>query len=63
MSNAETAVKLIEEMIDLKLRQQPQPHLKTNPEIAHIIEEKRAVDRRRLEQVRAELANTLGGSP
>ena len=59
--NAETFVKLIEEMIDLKLQQHAQANLKASPEIARILEEKRFTDRRRLEQIRAELVRSLGG--
>jgi hypothetical protein len=59
--NAEPLVKLIEEMIDLKLQQYAQANLKANPEIARFLEEKRVTDRRRLEQIRAELARLLGG--
>src|SRR5436190_18041050 len=59
--NAESLVKLIEEMIDLKLQQHAQANLKANPEITRILEEKRVTDRRRLEQIRAELVRLLGG--
>jgi hypothetical protein len=59
--NAESFVKLIEEMIDLKLQQQAQINLKPNPEIARFFEEKRITDRRRLEQIRAELVRTVSG--
>jgi len=59
--NAETFVKLIEEMIDLKLQQHAQANLKASPEMARILEEKRITDRRRLEQIRAELVRWLGG--
>ena len=59
--NGETLVKLIEEMIDLKLQQRAQANLKANPEIARILDEKRLTDRRRLEQIRAELVRLLGG--
>ena len=61
LMNAEPLVKLIEEMIDLKLQQHAQASLKLNPEIARFLEEKRVTDRRRLEQIRAELARLLGG--
>jgi hypothetical protein len=57
--NAESFVKLIEEMIDLKLQQQAQLNVKPSPEIARFFEEKRVTDRRRLEQIRAELLRTL----
>ena len=59
--NAETLVKLIEEMIDLKLQQQAQMNLKASPEITRILEEKRVTDRRRLEQIKAELVRLLSG--
>ena len=59
--NAESFVKLIEEMIDLKLQQQAQVNLKPNPEIARFFAEKRITDRRRLEQIRAELVRTVSG--
>jgi len=58
--NAEALVKLIEEMIDLKLQQQARTNLKVSPEIARFLEEKRITDRRRLEQIRAELIRLLG---
>jgi hypothetical protein len=57
--NAESFVKLIEEMIDLKLQQQAQLNVKPSPEIARFFEEKRVTDRRWLEQIRAELLRTL----
>jgi hypothetical protein len=59
--NGEILVKLIEEMIDVKLQQQAQANLKASPGIARFLEEKRVTDRRRLEQIRAELASLLGG--
>ena len=59
--NAEAWVKLIEEMIDLKLQQHAQANLKARPEMNRILEEKRVTDRRRLEQIRAELLRLLGG--
>jgi hypothetical protein len=57
--NAETLVRLIEEMIDLKIQQHAQVNLKASPEIARLLEEKRATDRRRLEQIRTELVRSL----
>jgi hypothetical protein len=59
--NAESFLKLIKEMIDLKLQQQAQLNVKPSPEIARFFEEKRLTDRRRLEQIRAELLRTLSG--
>ncbi len=57
--NAETLVKLIEEMMDLKVQQYAESHLKANPEVARILVEKRETDRRRLEQIRCEMARLI----
>ena len=57
--NAEALVKLIDEMMDLKLQQQAQANLKASPEITRFLEEKRVTDRRRLEQIKAELVRLL----
>ena len=59
--NAEAMVKLIEEMIDLKVQQHAQLNIKANPEVARILEEKRLTDRRRLEQVKVELIQAFSG--
>ena len=59
--NAETLVKLLEEMIDLKVQQYAQLNMKPNPEVARLLEEKRITDRRRLEQIRVELVRILVG--
>ncbi len=59
--NAETLVKLLEEMIDLKVQQHTQLNMKPNPEMARLLEEKRITDRRRLEQIRVELVRILVG--
>lgn len=57
--NAETVVKLIEEMIDLKIQHFAETQMKPTPEIARILFEKRTTDSRRLEQIRAELTRLL----
>jgi ubiquinone biosynthesis protein Coq4 len=57
--NAEILVELIEEMMDLKVQQHAETHMKSNPEVARILAEKRETDRRRLEQLRAEMARLL----
>lgn len=57
--NAETIVNLIEEMVDLKVQQEAAAHLKLNPEVARLLTQKRETDRRRLEQIRAELVRHL----
>ena len=57
--NAEAVVKLVEEMIDLKLQQRAESNLKATSEIASLLEQKRLTDRRRLEQIRADLVRLL----
>ncbi len=57
--NGDTLVKLIEEMMDLKVQQYAESHLKHNPEVARLLIEKRETDRRRLEQIRAELGRLI----
>ena len=57
--NAETIVKLIEEMMDLKIQQYAESHLKPNPEVARLLFEKRETDRRRLYQIRTEMARII----
>jgi len=56
---AEIVVKLIEEMVDLKLQQHAESQMKPTPELARILFEKRSTDRRRLEQIVAELKRLL----
>ena len=60
LMNAEILVKLMEEMMDLKVQQHAETHLRTNPEVARLLMEKRETDRRRLEQLRAEMSRLLG---
>jgi len=55
----ENFVDLIEEMIDLKLQQHVESHMKPTPEIAAILSEKKMTDARRLKQIRAELIRSL----
>ena len=56
---AEHLVKLIEEMVDLKIQHFAESQLKANSEVAKILFEKRETDRRRLEQIRAEMARLV----
>jgi len=56
---AEKFVNLIEEMTDLKIQQFAESTMKPTPEFARILHEKRVTDRRRLEQIKAELARCL----
>ena len=55
----EKFVKLIDEMVDLRVQQHTAAGLKVNPALAKILAEKRETDRHRLEQVRAELVQML----
>lgn len=57
--NSDTSVKLIEEMMDLKLQQYAESQMRPTPEVARILHEKRETDRRRLDQIRSELARIL----
>jgi hypothetical protein len=57
--NAETIVKLVEEMVDLKIQHFAESTMKPSPEIARILQEKRATDQRRLEQIKAEMVRLL----
>lgn len=52
-------IALLEEMVDLKVQQHTEAHLKTSPELAMVLQHKRETDRRRLDQIRAELIRVL----
>ncbi len=56
---AESLVGLLEEMMDLKIQQYAESQLKVPPELSRILAGKRETDRRRMEQIRAELVNFL----
>jgi hypothetical protein len=56
---ADKFVNLIEEMTDLKIQQFAETTMKTTPEIARILQEKRQTDRRRLDQIKVELVRSL----
>jgi len=58
--NAEAIVKLIEEMVDIKVQQQAETQLRPKPELVRLLEEKRFADRRRLEMIKQELTRLLG---
>lgn len=57
--NVESFVKLVEEMTDLKIQHHAESHLKSNPDVARLLQAKRETDRRRLEQIRLELVRCL----
>jgi hypothetical protein len=54
-----TFLGLLEEMIDIKVQQQTESHIKTSPEIATVLHQKRETDKRRLDQIRAELLRLM----
>jgi hypothetical protein len=58
---AEAWVRLMEEMIDLKLQQFAEATAKLSPELSRFLQDKRETDRRRLDQIRVELVRTLQG--
>ena len=58
---AEAWVRLVEEMIDLKLQQFVESTTKLSPDLARFLVDKRETDRRRLDQIRTELVRTLQG--
>ena len=60
--NTETVVRLMEEMVDLKVQNFAETMMKPTPEVARLLHEKRATDRRRLEQIKAELVRLLDTS-
>ncbi len=57
--SAEKFVKLIDEMVDIKVQQQAEVHLYGKPELARMLEEKRHTNRHRLEMIREELIRLL----
>lgn len=56
---AETLVRLIEEMLDLKIQQRLESHMKYPAELAQLMQAKRETDQRRLDQIRAELIRLI----
>ena len=57
--NAEAIVKLMEEMVDIKVHQHAEAQLHPKPELARVLAEKRFADQRRLELIRQELIRQL----
>jgi hypothetical protein len=55
----ESFVQLLEELVDLKVQQHEEARIKTTPELASVLMNKRETDRRRLEQIRSELVRIL----
>jgi len=54
-----TFLGLLEEMIDIKVQQHTEAHLKTTPEVAAVLLQKRQTDKRRIDQIRAELLRLM----
>jgi len=54
-----TFLGLLEELIDIKVQQQTEARLKTSPEVAAVLHQKRETDKRRLDQIRAELLRLM----
>ena len=50
---------LLEEMIDIKVQQLTEARIKTSPEVAAVLHQKRETDKRRIDQIRAELLRLL----
>jgi hypothetical protein len=59
--NADAFVRLVEEMVDLKVRIQTESTVKASPEVAKVLMMKQESDRRRLELLRSEMARQLNG--
>ena len=56
---AEEFIKLVEEMIDLKIQGIAELHRTPNAEVARLLRQKRETDRHRIEQIRAELLRLI----
>lgn len=56
----EEFVNLLEEMIELKVQQHTDMRVKTSPELAKVLQQKREEDRQRLDQIKALLVELLG---
>ena len=57
--NGAAFIKLMEEMIDLKVQKQSERHINPTPEVAQLLEQKQATDARRLQQIWSELLRLL----
>jgi hypothetical protein len=61
LMTAGNLIKLLEEMMDIKIQQHAQATVRSTPEMTEILREKRETDRRRLDQIRSELIKLLEG--
>jgi hypothetical protein len=55
----ERFIELIDELIELRIRQHAALQLREKPELAHLVEEKRAHDKARAEEVKRELLGLM----
>ena len=55
----ERLIELIEELVDLKVQKYVEMNLKLPPDVTRFLQAKRETDRRRLDQIRAELVRAL----
>jgi hypothetical protein len=58
---ADKLIELIEELVDLKVQKYVEMNLKLPPDLTRFLQAKRETDRRRLDQIRAELVRALSG--
>jgi len=56
---AETLIRLLEEMMEIKIRHYTPFQMKLNPEVAKLVKEKREDDQQRLNQIRTALVGFL----
>jgi len=57
--SAETFVRLIEELVDIKVQYHLASKMKTSNELARLVAVKRETDRQRADQIRVELIQAL----
>jgi len=57
--SAEAFVRLIEELVDIKVQYHLANKMKTSPELARLVAVKRETDRHRADQIRLELIQAL----
>jgi hypothetical protein len=56
---AKNLIRLLEEMMEIKIRYYAPLHTKLNPEVAKLLNEKRSEDQERLGEIREELVQFL----
>jgi len=57
--SAETFVKLLEELVDMKVQYHLANQMKASPELTRVLAQKRESDRQQTERIRQELINAL----